>query len=97
MKSRFLSITAIVIALLMLLASCSDGGNDSPEPVQTVKIQSDSDEKQFVSFDNPEVDSYIDDLSSECDFNGRTFTWCGNEGQAPEREEETGDIRNDSL
>lgn len=50
-----------------------------------------------LTFENPEIDKYVNELSERGDFAGQTFTWCGNEGQAPEHEEETGDIRNDAL
>ena len=95
MGDRALSLISLVIVLVLLLSSCSE--KESVGYGETVAEKNESTAEQFISFDNPEVDGYINGLADSNDFNGRTFTWCGNEGQAPVNEEETGELRNDAL
>lgn len=96
MRIRFLSAVSLLIVFVMLMSSCSEKV-ENVKPVETVPMTNTGTAEQLVTFDNPEVDRYIDDLADSYDFNGKTFTWCGNEGQAPVNEEETGDLRNDAL
>ena len=53
--------------------------------------------KGTVEFDAPDIDEYVEELVSRDTYKGVTFTWCGNEGQAPWHEEVTGDLQNDAL
>lgn len=97
MRNRLLSILAVLTLLGVLLSSCTESQKEN----ETTKADTAEKEKttaeQYISFDNPEVDEYVNSLAEAYDFNGRTFTWCGNEGQAPYKEEETGELRNDAL
>ena len=99
MKRKLLSLILILACLVPTLASCKKmeseksgvfTANTDPAAMTDPLLGT-------LTFENPEIDKYIYELSERADFSGQTFTWCGNEGQAPEHEEETGDIRNDAL
>ena len=97
MRKNILSAVSMVLLLVMILSSCSAAKKTNKADGALIGSQSENSDTQVINFDNPKVDAYVKDLAESYDFNGKTFTWCGNEGQAPEREEDTGDLRNDAL
>lgn len=94
MIKRIVAIFLSVLCVAPYLVSCGSGeGNGKGTlPLESATYAIDS---EIIS----DVDKYIGKLATEWydDCVGKTFTWCGNQGQYPENEEDTGDIKNDAL
>ncbi len=107
MKSFFKTAALILSVILLSLSfsSCGTVENDlynieknSEGPDSASKeTEAETTNKSFVDFDNPDIDEYVEDLAAVYGKKGESFTWCGNEGQAPWNEEETGELQNDAL
>ncbi|MBR6808575.1 MAG: hypothetical protein IKM46_09420 [Clostridia bacterium] len=90
-------ITALLLAVLCTvpyLTSCGGGNGNEGATLSQEAVTYEIDSELIT-----DVDKYINKLSEDWfdDCAGKTFTWCGNQWQYPEKEEETGDIRNDAL
>ena len=94
---------ALLLATVMIMGSMASCGrqNDKDEDGATDEVSTSAETsvsaEGFIDFDAPEIDEYVEDLAAVYAKRGETFTWCGNEGQAPDKEEDTGDLRNDAL
>ncbi len=102
MRRLFKQVSLLLSILLLLssLASCGSldkDGEENSNKEENTTADTVAGEDGFVNFDAPEIDEYVDELADMYAKKGETFTWCGNEGQAPEVEEDTGDLRNDAL
>ncbi|MBR5447096.1 MAG: extracellular solute-binding protein [Clostridia bacterium] len=97
---RYAALLLATVMIMGSMASC-DRQNDKDEDGATDEVSTSAETsvsaEGFIDFDAPEIDEYVEDLASIYAKRGETFTWCGNEGQAPEVEEDTGDLRNDAL
>ena len=93
MKKRIIAMILAIICVMPCIVSC----NSKSKETNTIQLESVTYEidSELIS----DVDKYIkklsDDWYDECA--GKTFTWCGNQGQYPPKEEDTGDIQNDAL
>ena len=94
MIKRIVAIFLSVLCIAPYLVSCGsrEGNGKGTLPLESATYAIDS---EIIS----DVDKYIGKLAKEWydDCVGKTFTWCGNQGQYPENEEDTGDIKNDAL
>lgn len=97
MRKRIISILSLIVLFGVTFSSCAEHQSGVKENKDDITAEAETAAKQYIDFTNREVDDYVNGLADDYDFNGRTFTWCGNEGQAPVKEEETGDLRNDAL
>ncbi len=91
MIKRVFSIILAVILTATYLVSCGSDENIIEEKTHTNNNES------LIDPVLDEIDEYVDELAAEYNFDGRSFTWIGSGGEAPEKEEETGDIENDAL
>ena len=99
MIKKILASVLAAVMLLTALASCDAEVTDvKDKTASTGSVASELSPEIDVELIS-EIDAYVDDLvlGWEDVYYGKTFTWCGNQGQAPDHEEETGDIRNDAL
>ena len=89
MKTKTLSLLLAVIMLSAAFVSC-----------KSTSVPKESSGTSNVSETDPEilaVNSYVDELAAQSNFNGGTFTYVGEGGENAEHEEETGNIENDAL
>ena len=99
MIKKILASVLAVVMLLTALASCgakvTDVKDKTASTGSAASELSPAIDVELIS----EIDAYVDDLvlGWEDVYYGKTFTWCGNQGQTPDREEETGDIKSDAL
>lgn len=100
MTKKIIALLMAVLMVMPVLVSCgkvstylNDLGVDYEYGGHTQLYTSVNDE--MIS----EINSYISDIAYSWDEEcaGMTFTWCGNQGQAPTPCEETGNIKNDAL
>lgn len=94
------SLISIILALVMassLLASCGSGSSKKTETTSSTKSTATSTET--TDPDTAEVDSYVSDLASGKNYDGKTFTYIGRNGDNnfPEKEEITGSLTSDAL
>lgn len=99
MFKKILSFLLVMLMIVTVTVSC---GNDPEKPnSQTDSGLTDSDnEGTSDTIDDPlfaEIDEYIDELSATYNFKGKTFTNFGIGWQAPEKEEETGNVMSDAF
>ncbi len=92
MKKRIISTILVVFMISCMLVSCGDTKN--PAETTIVPIGNSASGEDTLT---GEIDSYIAELASENNFNGKTFTWIGEGVETPKAEEETGDIQSDAL
>lgn len=93
MKLKIISSVLALVCIAPLFTACADNNkNKDTTPLESVTYEIDS---ELITG----VDKYINDLADFWydEVAGKTFTWCGNQGQYPAREEETGDIQNDAI
>ena len=86
MLKKILALLLVVLMVLPAVVACNDNG-DSPK--QTINYETDDVGGGDSQEEDPligEIDEYIDELSSQYNFKGETFTWIGPNGwEAPER------------
>lgn len=98
MLKKIISAILVICMTVPLLASCGKGDENNEGAGTQAQSGSASIYDNLSEEDQAmakKVDSYIDGLAAENDFNGKTFTWIGL-GAAPEVEEETGDLVEDA-
>ncbi len=90
MKKRIVSIFLVLLMLLPALVSCNkDKNQKSGDGLNADVYNTDSDKK---------IIEYVNDLASEADYSGETFTYYGGQQEnLPVEEEETGDLLSDAL
>ena len=90
MNKKILSLILALIMVLAVLVSCGDKKKD---PADTTGNGGNSGEGEFA-----EIDSYVDSLAAQYDFNGSEFSIIGSPTTIyPEKAEVTGNLENDAL
>ncbi len=101
----FKKIIALLLVLLMIvpaIVACNDTkkpSGDDEDDVNTIGGDEYEEEDPKNAAINKLVDEYIEELSSQHKFNGKTFVWIGGGSQAPDPESdgETGDVEKDAF
>ena len=94
MLKKLTSLFLVLFSVIPLTVSCgSDDRYDLYEDEETENVETDAPEDKV----SVQIDEYVNILAEDNDFKGQTFVWCGNTGQAPTYEEDTGDVANDAL
>ena len=90
MKIKLIALILAVLMIAAALASC--GGNDAPK-------QTEGTESAVATqpAEENEIDTYVADLATNNDTEGKTFTYVGHSVNFPTKDQETGDILSDSL
>ncbi|MBR5447097.1 MAG: hypothetical protein IKV40_01600 [Clostridia bacterium] len=93
-------IIAILLLCMMILPTAVSCGKDSGKEALTT----DTETASGTAVAPEEIDPLVDDieehveiLAEENNFKGKSFTWIGGGYQAPEKEEEIGDVQSDAL
>ena len=88
---RICSLILAMLTVMSFLVSCGNTKNNKETNTQTGTTETPKD--PIIA----EIDSYVDELASQNNFEGRSFTWIGSGGEAPVTEDETGDVENDAF
>ncbi len=98
MTKKIISLVLALIMLVLCMASCGpkDEKPNSPDytgnGTETEDVGTDEDDPLIG-----EINNYIEELSNDYNFKGKTFTYFGIGWEAPEKEEETGDVMSDAF
>ncbi len=93
---KILSILLLCAMLLSFAVSCEKNDTDDTKTTETAKNSDTAIEME----EDPLVDDieeHVEILAEENNFKGRSFTWVGSGYQAPEKEEDIGDVQSDAL
>ena len=98
MLKKILALLLVVLMVAPAIVSC--GNDTSDDPKNTINYDTDDavggdgeDEDPLIG----EIDEHIDELASQFNFKGKTFTWIGPNGwESPTEDEETGDAVSDA-
>lgn len=98
MTKRLIALALVILMVLPMIVACGDDKKGTG-PVATGN--SGGGEEESISpeekAEREKIMKYVDELAAENNFEGKTFTWIGGGSQAPEVDEETGDIAKDAL
>lgn len=89
MKLRFLAMLTVLLLTVPLLFSCSSSDSDDVQQTDAVSGNTDT---EFA-----EIDTYVDSLAANHNYNGATFNIICREDARPVDEEETGNLENDAM
>ena len=94
MGKKVLAMLLAIFGVVPYITSCGNSDKNGAATLSQGEVTYEFDSELIT-----DVDKYINKLSDEWfeDCSGKTFTWCGNQGQYPMKEEDTGDIKNDAL
>ena len=99
MLKRLIALTLVILMVLPMVVACGD--KKETAATTGVSLNNSGGAKEELSEEDKkeraEIMAYVDELASENDFSGKSFTWIGGGSQAPEETEETGDIAQDAL
>ncbi len=100
----FKKLIALMLVLLMVVpfvASCNKNDSDEDDGGNRPNYDTDNaiQEEDPYAEKNAEIDEYIDELALAHKLNGKSFTYIGGGGQAPDPESdgETGDVEKDAF
>lgn len=99
MAKKILALVLALIMLAMCMVACGSDQNDGGSPVYT-EGSSDTEDSGASEDEDPliaEIDEYIDELSASYNLKGKTFTYFGIGWEAPEKDQETGDVQSDAF
>jgi len=97
MTKRLIALALVILMVLPMIVACGD----DKKPANTVAPNGAGGVEESLTpeekAEREMIMKYVDELAAENNFEGKTFTWIGGGSQAPEVEEETGDIAKDAL
>ncbi len=94
---KVLLLIFVIAATLSALAACGVGDTGITPDITLSSDGADAGEDVLEDPLIPEIDDHVGNLSEDYNFKGQSFTWIGSGYQAPEREEELGDVQSDAL
>lgn len=99
MLKKLIALTLVILMVLPMVVSCGDKKDTVSTTGVNIVKPSEGDDKvsEEDKKERAEIMAYVDELASENDFSGKSFTWIGGGSQAPKEAEETGDVAQDSL
>ncbi|MBQ2468180.1 MAG: hypothetical protein II503_00720 [Clostridia bacterium] len=89
MKFRILALILAALMIGAVLVSCGQGGGSESAGTETGAATEPSEKS--------EIDEYVEELATEYDTEGKTFTYIGHKVNFPTEEKDTGEILSDSL
>lgn len=96
MLKKILALLLVLVMIVPAIVACNDSDDDTANSINydtEEGAEYDEEEDPLIA----EVDERINDLASQYNFNGETFTWIGPNGwEAPDEDEETGDAVSDA-
>ncbi len=93
---------ALILAILMVLPAIVSCGGKTEKPSGGINYgESANDDVDVDEEEDPlidEVNNHVDEIASQFNFKGKTFTWMGPDSwEAPKEDEETGDVEDDAM
>lgn len=101
MFKKLIALMLVLLMIVPLVVSCGKNDKDQNDDGNRPNYDTDNaiQEDDPDAEKNAEIDEYIDELALAHKFNGKSFTYIGGGGQAPDPESdgETGDVEKDAF
>ncbi len=95
---KLISIILLCATVLTFASSCTKTDTENGKITDTAATGTDTavaPEEEDPLIDD--IEDHVEILAEENNFKGKSFTWIGNGYQAPEKEEEIGDVQSDAM
>lgn len=95
---KLISIILLCATVLTFASSCAKTDTENGKIIDTAATGTDTavaPEEEDPLIDD--IEEHVEILAEENNFKGKSFTWIGNGYQAPEKEEEIGDVQSDAM